>query len=427
MLWGAPYSFFLLLGALPAILFLHSLRPRGNKIRTAVLFLLERVLRTEPVGRRLGWLLKKNILLILQILIALLLIAALADPSLIGYGKPVGDVVVVVDLSASMKAEGRAGSRFEAARKEFLSLIDDMPSGQRIMVVGAGPRPQVLLPFTSDKRKIKRLIWDLRSTDAPAQVKETILFAHSFLRQGSDDRVVVFSDGSFDGIEDLPWESSHLRLVRVGGGSENVGIMAFEFRRVPVDPSEYEIMVSIKNFTDRSLRAPLTLMVGRRTLVQEVIEIEAQGRRILIYPYRGPLKGRATARLEVRDDFQTDNNAFLVLSESPVIRVLYAGKGNFFLEQLFRSFPQVRSTHVDRLDRESLSQQVRQYDVIVVDGIPSPPIIEGNFILINTVGTGLPLMVGGKVIRPRLVPWIERHPLAKGLRLENLYIKEAQR
>ena len=427
MLWGAPYSFFLLLGALPAILFLHSLRPRGNKIRTAVLFLLERVLRTEPMGRRLGWLMKKNILLILQILIALILIAALADPSLIGYGKSVGDDVVVVDLSASMKAEGRAGSRFEAARKKFLSLIDEMPSGQRIMVIGAGPRPRVLLPFTSDKRKIKRLIWDLRPTDAPAQVKETILFAHSFLRQGSNDRVVVFSDGAFDGIDDLPWNSSYLRLVSVGEASENVGIMAFEFRRVPADPSEYEIMVSIKNFTDRSLRAPLTLMVGGRTLVQEVIEIEAQGTRILIYPYRGPLKGRATARLGVRDDFQTDNHAFLVLSESPVIRVLYAGKGNFFLEQLFRSFPQVRSTYVDRLDRESLSQQVRQYDVIVVDGIPSPPIIEGNFILINTVGTGLPLKVGGKVIRPRLVPWTERHPLAKGLRLENLYIKEAQR
>ncbi len=427
MLWGAPYSFFLLLGALPAILFLHSLRPRGNKIRTAVLFLLEKVLRTEPVGRRLGWLLKKNILLILQILIALFLIAALADPSLIGYGKPVGDDVVVVDLSASMKAEGRAGSRFEAARKEFLSLIDDMPSGQRAMVIGAGPRPRVLLPFTSDKRNFKRLIWDLRPTDAPAQVKETILFAHSFLRQESNDRVVVFSDGAFDGIEDFPWDSSYLRLVRVGGKSENVGIMAFEFRRVPADPSEYEIMVSIKNFTDRSLRAPLTLMVGGRTLVQEVIEIEAQGRRILIYPYRGPLKGRATARLGVRDDFQTDNHAFLVLSESPVIRVLYAGKGNFFLEQLFRSFPQVRSTHVDRLDRESLSQQVRQYDVIVLDGIPSPPIIEGNFILINTVGAGLPLKVGGKVIRPRLIPWTERHPLTKGLRLENLYIKEAQR
>ncbi|MFQ5539736.1 MAG: VWA domain-containing protein, partial [Candidatus Binatia bacterium] len=422
MLWGAPYSFLLLLGAIPAILFLHSLRPKGDRIRTAVLFILERVLREQPVGKRLGWLLKKNLLLILQILIALILIAALADPSLIGLGNPVGDTVVVVDLSASMKAGERSGSRFETARKEFLSLIDAKPSNQRMMVIGAGPRPRVLLPFTSDNRRIKRLTRSLRPTDAPAQVKEAILFAHSFLRQGSDDRVVVFSDAAFDGIEELAWNSPHLRLVKVGGGTQNVGIMAFEFRQVPADPDEYEIMVRIKNFTDGSVRVPLTLNVGERILVSEVVKIGAQGEQILIYPYRGPLKGRATALLGVEDNFQTDNSAFLLLSGSPVVRVLYAGKGNFFLEQLLRSFPRVRTTHVERLDRESFSQQVRQYDVIVLDGIPSPPIAEGNFILINTVGEGLPLKVEGKVERPRPVPWTERHSLANGLRLESLYI-----
>ncbi len=425
MLWGAPYSLLLLLGAIPAILFLHSLRPKGDRVRTAVLFILERVLREQPVGKRLGWLMKKNLLLLLQILIALFLIMALADPSLIGFGNPVGDIVVVVDLSASMKAGEGSGSRFKAARKEFLSLIDAKPSSQRIMVIGAGPSPRVLLPFTSDNRRIARLIRSLHPTDAPAQVKEAILFAHSFLRQDSDDRVVVFSDAAFEGIEEIAWNSPHLRLVRVEGGDQNVGIMAFEFRQVPADPNEYEIMVSIKNFTNRSIRAPLTLKIGERTLVSEVVEIGAQGKRILIYPYRGPLKGRATALLGVEDDFLTDNSAFLVLSGSPVIRVLYAGKGNFFLEQLLRSFPHVRTTHVDRLDDESFSQQVRQYDVIVLDGIASPTIAEGNFILINTVGKGLPLKVEGKVTRPRPVPWTERHSLANGLRLENLYIGEA--
>ncbi|MFQ5848973.1 MAG: VWA domain-containing protein [Candidatus Binatia bacterium] len=425
MHWGAPYSFFLLLGAIPFIVFLHSLRPKGHRVRTTALFLLERVLKEQPLGKRLGWLLKKNILLILQILATLILVMALADPSLLGYGDAEGNTVVVLDLSASMKAGGRSGSRFESARQKFLSFIDAMPSGQRIMVIGAGPRPQVLLPFTSDKRKIERLAWGLRPTDAPAEVHEAILFAHAFLRQGSEDQVVVFSDGAFDGVEKLPWRSPHLHLVRVGGGSENVGIMAFEFRRVAADPDEVEIMISIQNFTDRSIRAPLTLTVRDRTLVQEVVEVGAQRRRVLIYPYRGPLKGRATALLAVEDDFPTDNRAFLVLSDSPVIRVLYAGKGNFFLEHLFRSFPRVSVTRVDRLDHESFSQQAQQYDVIVLDGIPSPPMVEGNFILINTIAEGIPLTVRGKVVRPRPVPWDESHPLAKGLRLDNLYIKEA--
>ncbi|HBA39684.1 MAG TPA: hypothetical protein DCZ05_08060, partial [Deltaproteobacteria bacterium] len=230
MLWGFPLSFLLLLAVVPWIIFLHSLRPKGLKVRTTALFLWERVMKERPVGKRLGRLLKKNLLLILQILIALILIAVLADPSLLHTGASVSDTVIVMDLSASMKAKGRSGSRFDSAREEFFSLIDAMSSNQKMMVIGAAPIPRVLSPFTSDKRRLKDLGRSLQPTDAPGQVKEAILFAYSFLRRESRDRVVVISDGAFDGAEGLPWNSSHLRLVEVEGGSDNVGIMGFEFR-----------------------------------------------------------------------------------------------------------------------------------------------------------------------------------------------------
>src|SRR5574341_38979 len=124
MLWGLPSALFLLAAALPLILFLHSLKPRGVKISTTTLFLWERVLRERPLRTRLGWLLRKNLLLILQLLAAAAVIAALADPSLIHFGTQSGDVVVVLDLSASMKAKSKSGSRFDAARREFFSLAD---------------------------------------------------------------------------------------------------------------------------------------------------------------------------------------------------------------------------------------------------------------------------------------------------------------
>ena len=122
MVWAVPYALLLFFGAVPLILFLHSLKPKGFKVSTTTLFLWERVLKQRPLATRIGWLFRKNLLLILQILAACLLIAALADPSLLHFGAPSGDMVVVVDLSASMKARGPSGTRFEAARKEFLVL-----------------------------------------------------------------------------------------------------------------------------------------------------------------------------------------------------------------------------------------------------------------------------------------------------------------
>ncbi|MBI4491088.1 MAG: VWA domain-containing protein, partial [Deltaproteobacteria bacterium] len=239
--------------------------------------------------------------------------------------------------------------------------------------------------------------------------------------------VVVISDTAFDGAEELPWHSPHLRLLRVDGGSDNVGILGFELRRIPNRSLQYEIMISLKNFTSRPVRAPLTLTVGERRWVEEKIELAPQERRVLIYPYDGPLEGRATALLGIEDDFVTDNRAYLALSESPPIRVLYAGKGNPFLEHFFRSFPQVQVTHIDRLAPELLSSQIHSYDLILLDGIPSPPMTQGNFLLINTIGEGLPLSVRGKIQNPRPLPSVASNPLTEGVRLDDLYIKEALR
>ena len=89
------------------------------------------MLKERPLATRLGWLLRKNLLLILQLLAAIVLIAALADPSLTSFGAPAGDTVVVMDLTASMKAKGPGGTRFDAARRELLSLVDGLPAERR--------------------------------------------------------------------------------------------------------------------------------------------------------------------------------------------------------------------------------------------------------------------------------------------------------
>ena len=52
MQWGVPFALLVLLGAVPLILFLHSLRPRGLKVATTALFIWERVLQERPLTTR---------------------------------------------------------------------------------------------------------------------------------------------------------------------------------------------------------------------------------------------------------------------------------------------------------------------------------------------------------------------------------------
>ncbi len=422
MLWGVPYALLLVLGAIPLILFLHSLKPRARRISTTTLFLWERVLKERPLATRLGWLFKKNLLLILQILAALLLILTLADPSLLHVGSPPGDVVVVLDLSASMKAKGPFGTRFDAARKEFLSLVERLGSDQKMMVIGAGVQPRLMMPFTTDKQRLRDFARGLRATDAPGRVKEAILFAYAFLKRGSADRVVVITDGAFAGAEDFTRPVSHLQFIEVEGGNDNVGIVGFEARRHPDRPTHTEVMVHVRNFTAKPMTVPLRLALGDKTLAQEMVEMEAEGRRILIYRLEEPLTGALVARLEITDDFGTDNVAYLEVSDVAPVRLLYVGRGNPYLERLLRFFPQAQMTSVEQWEA---SRTVETYDLVIFDRVPAPVLTQGNFILIHTSAPNLPLEITGTVRTSRVLTPLPEHPISNGLSLGDLNIRES--
>jgi Ca-activated chloride channel homolog len=423
MVWGFPYALLLLSGAIPVILFLHSLKPRGVKVGTTTLFIWERVLKHQPLSTRMGWLVRKNLLLMLQLLAVSILIAALADPALLGFG-PSGDTIAVLDLSASMKAKGGSETRFEAARKKFLSLVDELGSGDKMMVIGAGAEPRLLASLTADKRRLREVGRKAQATDAPGRVKDAILFAHAFLKRGSPDRVVVISDGAFEGAEDFTRSSAHLRFLTVEGGKDNVGIVGFEMRRLPNNSPRLEVMAHVKNFTNRTVRVPLTLMWAGKMLGRKEIEIEANARRVLIYPFDEPLSGTLEARLEIDDDFPTDNRAYLAVNEAPVVRVLYVGPGNPFLDNLFRFFPHVELATASRWETNSSTPQ-DQYDIVIFDRVPAPPLTQGNFILIDTVAPNFPIQVRGKIDRPRLLSPPIKHAVTEGVMLGDLNVRQA--
>ena len=426
MLWRLPSVLLLLAGAIPLILFLHSLRPRGLQLSTTTFFIWERVLRDQPLGTRLGWLVRKNLLLILQILAAIALVAALADPWLRHFGSSSGNVVLVVDLSASMKAGARGGSRFDAARREWLTLIDDLGSAQKMMVIGAGIEPRLLLPFTSDRGRLRELARTVEATDAPARVKDAILFAHAFLKRGSPDRVVVISDGAFSGAEEFVKAGEQVRFVKVAGGADNVAIVGFEIRRHPERPSPAEIMVHVKNFTAKNVRTPLTLTHEGKMVAHQDVELGAHHRRVLIFPYNGSPQGKLVARLAVNDDFSTDNQAYLALTDRAPLRLLYVGPGNPYLSRLLRLFPHVQLTSVLHWEPE-LTQGKESFDVVIFDRVAAPALTRGNFILIDTIAPGVPLELTGKIRNPRVLSPIANHPLTEGLNLGDLTIHEALR
>src|SRR5262249_56645037 len=78
-------------------------------------------------------------LLWLEILALLLLVAALARPTVTLQGKGADRLILVLDTSASMKArDAGGGTRFREAQRRAIGLIDEAGRGAEIMVIEAG-------------------------------------------------------------------------------------------------------------------------------------------------------------------------------------------------------------------------------------------------------------------------------------------------
>lgn len=430
MLWGMPYALLALLGAVPLILYLNSLRRGGPKHRTTALFIWERVIAERSLATRFGWFLRKNLLLVLQIVAAVLLIAALADPSLTRFGRPTGDMVVVVDLSASMKAKGPAGTRFEAARRELYSLVEALPTDRRMMLIGAGVKPRLVVPYTSDREQLRQAARELLPTDAPGNVKDAVVLAYSFLRKGGHDRVVVLTDGAFAGAEDFAQDASHLRVIQIPGGTENMAIVGLGLRHRADAAGRYEVMATVRNFGTRTARAALTLALGDTRIAREELVVEPRAQRVIVHPWNGDPAGTLTAQLEIDDDFATDNRAVLTTSVEPPVRLLYVGPGNPALSRLLRVFPRVQMTAIAEWDAEAARRGAGQsgaYDVLVFDRVTVPALTSGNVILINSAAPNLALNVQGEAGATRVVAPLEKHPVTAGLSLGDLQIRKALR
>src|SRR5262245_27763085 len=134
--------------------------------------------------------LKHNWLLLLQILLLLLAVLALARPYLVAKAKPAKYRVIILDASASMQATDEKPSRFEKARAEALqmvggltNLIEGLSQNDQIVVIQAGANTEVKQSATSEKAALRRALQACAPSDSPTRLAPALKMAESLVRQ----------------------------------------------------------------------------------------------------------------------------------------------------------------------------------------------------------------------------------------------------
>src|SRR5512140_454513 len=116
----APAALLLGLIAVP-ILLLYMLRLRRREVQVSSTMLWQQLLRDREANA--PWQrLRRNLLLLLQLLILAALIIALARPFITVPTVTTGRIAVLIDASASMNATDVQPSRFEVAKQQAASI-----------------------------------------------------------------------------------------------------------------------------------------------------------------------------------------------------------------------------------------------------------------------------------------------------------------
>ncbi|MEE8305597.1 MAG: BatA and WFA domain-containing protein, partial [Candidatus Tectomicrobia bacterium] len=140
MTWLNPAAF-AYLALIPVVILLHALRYRRRDVRISTLFLWESVMREAHGTLGLRRLIQ-NLPLLLQIILVLLLTAVLARPALTTAVSDSKDIVLVLDVSASMQTRMPAGTRFSLAQQRALAVLQALPSDRQMAVIAAGRQPR---------------------------------------------------------------------------------------------------------------------------------------------------------------------------------------------------------------------------------------------------------------------------------------------
>ena len=387
--------------SIPLILALHLLRPRPSRVvlSTTTLWQAAHNDRTQNLGLRR---LLRNLSLVLLLAAALALGLALAGPQWLTHAGERDDTVLVLDVSASMKTRSGIGTtRFDQALAEAGRIIDGLPREGRMLVMTSGHKALLRTGFETDRGALRRVLSQLRAGDEAGRPREALALALSLLRDREHGRIYFVTDGAF--ASDVDPGSPQVVFRIVGGRAQNVAITRFDFRQELASEDRFQVLMTVRNYTDAPVAVPVTVDLDGRTLFRRSLELKARDEQTVILPLSGRAVGQAVARIDVNDDLAADNQAFAVVSMDHPLRVLLFSSGNFYLESELDALPGVHLVKREWSPTEDIERLAQTHDVVVLDGIAAPALPSGNFLLVNTVAPGLPFSDAGRVARPHVL------------------------
>lgn len=359
------------LAAVPIIIILYLLKPRGEDYRISSNLLWQKLLKNQQ-SKTFFEKFVHNILMYLQILIVVLLVIALMSPFIRMEGRGGGRKILLFDTSGSMQHENSSGeSRLEEAVEAAGDYVRTMENTRFSIVTADATGVELLAVDVADANSLLQTLRQIRCSDGGGSLAsaQSLLDTLSGEDEENSADLLVFTDGNgAEDFENLNSQGSK-ELYVVGTPSANVANEYTVFTQR--SDGLYDVMVSLANHSSKKASLDIGLYGENKELIALVSkQLEASETAICLFEgidWQGECLEAKISGISFEDgaadSLEADNVSRAVKTRGNLIKGLLVGDGNIFLEKAYAA---VTGESIAKTDADTLPEG-SAYNVVIYD------------------------------------------------------------
>lgn len=361
-----PLAFWGLI-SIPIILLIYLVKPKPKEIIIPSTKLWKQVLKTQASNSHLKKL-KKDILILLQILAVLFCIITMAKPY-IPKVSTVQSYIIVLDSSLSMQATDKSPNRFEYAKQQIYEFIQNLKPDSKISLIVSNENPYILFNFVDSKNISKDLIKSLEVSDTVPNLEMTSSLLE-MLNNQNESNIYIFSDNSDYKLDNLDYNT-----VLIGDSIPNTAITLLSHS---ISNNQISALVTVKNYGTHTINQAVSLYADDALYDTVEITLTENEEEVVLFDNINLNTNILEARLDDKDNLKLDNYRFDIINTNAKRKVLLSTQ-NRFLEKAL-SILDIELYKCNPTQIEDLSG----YDLYIFDGvIPKIQPQDGHIFIIN--------------------------------------------
>lgn len=352
--------------SVPVIVLMYLWKQKYQQKQVPSLFLWEKVL-TQTKSQQPWQKLKKNKLMLLQIVAAVLLSFALAAPFVAG-SMQVQDAVLALDCSLSMQTTDGKQSRFDLAKKDMMAWVEQSADNSSFSLVMLTDTPFVAVSDEQDKQTILKLLEKAQPTAGGVdwETAKTLLVAEQDALGGD---ILLYTDdygnlGTMQAVEQIYNQQE-----------QNTAVTLLSHT---LQADGGYVLARLHWYGTGEVQKTVTLFADGAVYDTKTVTISAEQDADVVFEGVPEQTKTVEVHISPEDALSMDDVRYLGVGKAQTQKVLLVTKGNVFLEKALSLLEQVDFYKTEET-------QTSGYGLYIFDGVmPDVLPTDGHLLFLNS-------------------------------------------